>query len=240
MSRAITAGLVCAAALAAAAAPASAQDQTISFNLGYFALKGEDGRTEGDVLNADRCIDTTFLCEPLLFDVGDFNNATIGAEYLFGIGEYVEVGAGIGYYQRTVNSIYDLVTRPDGSEIEQDLKLRIVPITGTVRVIPTGRHASIQPYVGAGIAALQWRYSEIGEFVDPVDFSIFRASFEADGTEVAPIFLGGVRFLASDALLVGGEVRFQRAEGDLPIDDFLGDRIDLGGTTFQATVGWRF
>lgn len=239
MSRAITVGLVVVAALAAAT-PARAQEQMVSFSLGYFALRGEESRVEGDVLNADRCIDVTFLCEPLFFEVGDFNNATIGAEYLFGVGEYIEVGAGIGFYQRTVNSIYDLVTRPDQTEIEQDLKLRIVPFTGTVRLIPTGRGASIQPYIGAGIAALNWRYTEIGEFVDPVDFSIFRSSFEADGTAVGPIFLGGVRFRATDTLLVGGEVRYQRADDELPIDDFLGDRIDLGGTTFQATIGWQF
>ena len=238
MSRAMVVGLM-AAAVMTGAAPASAQDQILNVNLGYFALRGEESRGDDDVLNANRCIDTTFLCEPILFDVGDFNNATIGAEYLFGVTDYLEVGVGVGYYQRTVNSIYEFVARPDDTEIEQDLKLRIVPITGTIRVIPTGRHSAFQPYAGAGIAALIWRYSEVGEFVDPVDFTIFRASFEADGTEIAPVFLGGVRFVG-DAFVVGGEVRFQRAEGDLPTDDFLGETIDLGGTTFQATFGVRF
>jgi opacity protein-like surface antigen len=237
--RIIQAGLAL-AALLAPAVPAAAQDQAIVLNLGYFTVRGEDGRAAGDVLNADRCIDTTFACEPLLFDVGDFNNATFGAEYLFGIGDYLEAGVGVNYYRRTVNSIYDLVTRPDGSEIEQDLRLRIVPITGTLRLIPTGRRAAIQPYIGAGIAALSWRYSETGEFVDPFDFTIFRASFSANGTEVAPVILGGVRGRVADTLLVGGEVRFQRAEGDLPVDDFLGDTIDLGGTSYLFTVGWMF
>jgi hypothetical protein len=83
-----------------------------------------------------------------------------------------------------VPSIYALVTRPDGSEIQQDLKLRIVPITGLVRFIPTGRHAAVQPYFGVGVAALKWHYAESGEFVDPSDGSIFRAQYIADGTEV--------------------------------------------------------
>jgi hypothetical protein len=239
LKRFITAGLTV-AALMAVAAPVAAQGQAVIFNLGYFTLSGQDGRGEGDVLNADRCIDTTFLCEPLLFDVGDFNNATFGGEYLVGIGEYLEAGVGVGYYQRTVPTIYDLVTRPDGSEIEQDLKLRIVPITGTLRLIATGRHAAIQPYIGAGIAALSWRYSETGEFVDPVDLSIFRANFESSGTAVGPVILGGVRGRVADALLIGGEVRWQSGEGDLPPDDFLGDRIDLGGTSYNFTIGVMF
>ena len=55
--------------LLAAAPAARAQDQSVAINLGYFALRGQDSRAAGDVLNANRCIDTTFSCEPLLFDM---------------------------------------------------------------------------------------------------------------------------------------------------------------------------
>ena len=75
-----------------------------------------------------------------------------------------------------MSSIYEFVTRPDGTEIEQDLKLRIVPLTATLKFVPTGRDAKFQPYIGAGIAALIWNYSETGEFVDPVTSEIFRDS----------------------------------------------------------------
>lgn len=226
--------------LAASAVPVQAQDHGFSVSLGYFAPRGEDSRAEGDVLNANRCIDTSFLCEPLLFEVGDFGGATIGGEYLIGIGKYLEAGVGVGFYQRTVPSIYEFVTRPDQSEIEQDLKLRVVPFTGTLKIVPTGRDASIQPYIGAGVAALRWSYSETGEFVDPVDGSIFRDTFESDGTEVAPVIFGGIRAPIGASTMLGGEVRYQRAEADLPEDEFLGDRIDLGGITFQALLTWRF
>jgi len=224
----------------AVSTPAQAQDQGFSVSFGYFSPRGEDGRVSGDVLNADRCIDTAFVCEPLLFEVDDFGGFSFGGEYLVGIGKYIEAGAGVGFYQQTVPAIYDLVTRPDDTEIEQDLKLRIVPITGTLKFVPTGRDASIQPYVGAGIAALFWSYSETGEFVDPVDGSIFRDSFSADGTEFAPIFFGGLRAPVSASMMIGGEVRYQLADAELPEDEFLGDRIDLGGWTFQGTLTWRF
>jgi opacity protein-like surface antigen len=237
--RFISTGLVL-LGLVAGAAPAQAQDQGFSISLGYFAPRGADSRVSGDVLNANRCFDTTFVCEPLLFEVDDFGAASIGGEYLIGIGKYVEAGVGVGFYQQTVSSIYEFVTRPDGSEIEQDLKLRIVPLTATLKFVPTGRDAKFQPYIGAGIAALMWDYSETGEFVDTDDNSIYRDTFEADGTEVAPVIFGGIRAPIAASVMLGGEVRYQKAEAELPADDFLGDRLDLGGWTFQANLTWRF
>ena len=74
-------------AAVAVATPARAQDHAVSFNVGYFALRGVDSRVSGDVLNANRCIDASSFCEPLLFEVDDFNFATLGAEWLIGFGE---------------------------------------------------------------------------------------------------------------------------------------------------------
>jgi Outer membrane protein beta-barrel domain len=227
-------------AVIAGAVPARAQDQGFSVNFGYFWPKGEESRASGDVLNANKCLDVSFVCEPQLFDVDDFGSGTFGAEYIVGVGRFIEVSGGIGYYQKTVPVIYERFQDIDGSEIDSDFKLRIVPITGIVRFVPTGRRAPIQPYAGIGIAALRWHYSESGEFLDPVTLEIFRDQFKADGTEVAPVYLGGVRAPIGDNFLIGGEVRFVNAEGDLDTTEFQGDRIDLGGTTFLANLTWRF
>jgi hypothetical protein len=227
-------------AVIAGAVPARAQDQGFSVNFGYFWPKGEESRASGDVLNANKCLDVSFVCEPQLFDVDDFGSGTFGAEYIVGVGRFIEVSGGIGYYQKTVPVIYERFQDIDGSEIDSDFKLRIVPITGIVRFVPTGRRAPIQPYAGIGIAALRWHYSESGEFLDPVTLEIFRDQFKADGTEVAPVYLGGVRAPIGDNFLIGGEVRFVNAEGDLDPTEFQGDRIDLGGTTFLANLTWRF
>jgi hypothetical protein len=244
MWRSIVTGLGLAAALSAAA-PAAAQDQAVSFNLGYFAVRGVDSRVAGDVLNANRCLDSTSRCEPLLFDVKDFNNATVGAEWLTGLGDFFEAGAGLGFYQRTVPTVYEGLTNEDGSEIEQELKLRMVPITASVRFVPTGRHAAIQPYIGLGVAFIRWQYSEVGSFVDTNTGEIFNARYPSDGpatgTEVGPLVLGGVRGPIGDRFLIGGEIRYQRADANLPDDvDFLGDKLDLGGLTYQAVFQVRF
>ena len=208
---------------------------SVNFNLGYFALRGVDSRVAEDVLLAD-----LFDVEPLAFEVNDFNFATFGGEGLFGFGDYFEAGVGLGFYQRTVASVYLNVVNDNGREIEQDLKLRIIPLTATVRFLPVGR-GSVEPYVGAGIGVFNWRYSEVGEFVDPSDRSIFADRYTASGTAVGPVVLGGIRFPVADVWNIGAEIRYQKAEGKNLLDeDFLGDRIDLGGWTTSFTFGLRF
>ena len=46
---------------------------------------------------------------------------------------------GVSYYQKTLNSQYRDYTNPDNSEITQQFKLRIVPVTASARWFPTGR-----------------------------------------------------------------------------------------------------
>ena len=58
------------------------------------------------------------------------------------------------------------------------------------------------------------------------------------GTSTGPVVLGGVRF-GGESLTAGGEIRYQKAEGDLS-SDFAGNRIDLGGWTYNFTIGVRF
>lgn len=207
--------------------------QAIGFNIGYFSVKGEDSRGTEDVLFRD--------LDSLLFDIKDFNGATFGAEWLVAVTDYLEVGAGVDYYQRTVPSIYRSLVDIDGTEIEQDLKLRQVPLSATVRFLPLGRRAAVQPYIGAGVGIINWRYSETGEFVD-FNNEIFRDSFTASGTEVGPVILGGIRFPVGDVWLAGGEIRWHSAEGNTGgIDEgFLGDRIDLGGLAARFTIHFRF
>ena len=141
-------------------------------------------------------------------------------------------------YQRTVPSVYANVTHADQSEIAQDLKLRTVPISFTARFLPLGR-GSVEPYIGGGLVAIGWRYSEVGEFVD-TDGYIFPARYISDGWATGPTVLGGVRGLAGN-FVIGGEVRWQKAEAKGLLDDgFLGDRLDLGGWTTNFTFGFRF
>ena len=215
--------------------PAWAQQSSVSLNLGYFALRGEDTRISDDVI-----IENLGL---FAFGLDQFNAGSVGAEWLVGFGEYVEVGLGVGFYQQTVLSVYDDFVNLDGTEIEQDFKLRVTPVTATARFFPFGQRSAIQPYAGAGVGFFNWRYSEVGEFVDfsTFDLEVFRDRFVAEGNDVGRVYLGGVRVLAGSRFAVGVEVRYQDVQGVVGIDQgFLEERIDLGGLTTSFTFNVRF
>lgn len=242
-----------AALLAGAATSASAQvfqvgrDESrsaVGIHFGAFFPDGRDRRHADDVLLANLRDSTPFdgVDDSLFFDVGDFRGFTFGGEYIYRFSPFLEAAGGIGYYSRSVPSIYNDLVDANDNEIGQDLKLRIVPITATVRFLPLGDDSPIEPYVGGGVGFFLWKYREVGEFVDLDTFDIFEGDFEASGTAVGPVVLGGVRFPVADTVSAGGELRWQRALGDTtPAEsNLLGDKIDLGGWSAAFTLHFRF
>jgi len=211
------------------AQPALAQ-QTFNVSLGYFTVRGQDARVTGDVLNANRNF--------LTFDIKDFNGASIGGEWLFPVGNYIEAGAGIAFTRRTVPTVYTRLVNANRSEIEQELRLRMVPTTFTFRVLPLGQNRGFQPYLGGGLGVVSWRYAESGQFVDTRDNSIFNNSYAASGTATGPVAMGGIRF-AADSIASGFEIRYQAGKADLPAP-FAGPQLDLGGWSYLFTIGGRF
>jgi hypothetical protein len=219
--------------VASVAVPATASAQQ-SFNiyLGGFVPRGEDTRANGDVLVGN--------LDFLSFNIQDFHAATIGGEWLFPLGDRVDAGIGLGIRSRGVPAVYTSLTHAGGAEIEQDLKVRVVPFTATVRFLPLGRDASIQPYIGAGVGIYGWRYTETGEFVDFSDRSIFRDRFEGSGATAGPVVMGGVA-IPIGSWSIGGEIRYESAQGELPEDQFFsGPKVDLGGFNYLATFKVRF
>ena len=220
-------------------APASAQVvQSLHVGVGGFFPKGFDARVEGDVL-----VENLSVGEPLFFEIGDFRSGQVFGEWNVAFGDHIEVGAGIGYFQSTVPSVYEFLVNDDGSEIRQDLKLRVVPVTGIVRFLPVGSPDEVQPYVGVGISLLNWRYSEFGEFVDLADFSVFTDRFVATGSTPGTLLVYGVRIpIDGDIYGLTLEGRYQWGEGDTGGFDagFLGDKIDLGGGSFNVGFLVRF
>jgi hypothetical protein len=219
------------------AAPEASAQQSVSFFVGGFAPRALDARPNEDVLVQNGIFLST-LNKTRGIDIGEFSHVTAGAEWLFGLTRNIEGGLGLGFYQRSVPTLYtDLVNR-DGTDIEQTLKLRIVPFTATVRLVPFGNDKPIQPYIGAGVGAYRWRYSETGQFVD-AQKNVFTGNFVGSGGATGPTILGGVRVPIGSAAL-GFEIRHQSAKGKLPADQgFAGTEIDLGGYNYLFTINVR-
>ena len=206
----------------------------VNFTIGYFALKGVESRVDDDVLVAD-----LLNQHPLLFEVKDFNGAVFSGEYLLGVGRNFEVGVGLGFSQKSVPSVYVDLTHSNGDEIRQELKLRQIPVSFTGRFLILPRGSKVEPYVGGGIVAIRYQYSEVGEFVDGAG-DIFPDVYKANGTTAGPIVLAGLRAPVG-RWTVGGEMRWQKVEASgLAAERFLGDKLDLGGWTTNFTFGVRF
>ena len=235
MSR-ITRRTGAAAAIAAAgvlvAGPALAQ-HAVTLTAGQFAVRGFDSRIDRDVLLENLNV--------FAFRLDDFNGGAVGGSWDLALGDHFEVSLGLGYYQRTVPSVYNEYVDVDGSEITQDFRLRIVPGTATIRFLPFG-DTPVQPYFGGGLGLYAWRYAEFGKFIDfsAVDrfgsFDTFTDRFVARGTDAGGIVLGGVRFPFGDRYAFGLEVQYHEVSGIVGVDNgFLEEEIDLGGLTSQVT-----
>src|SRR5438552_9659740 len=72
--------------------PDLAAQQSVSVYVGGFVPRGFDSRDNNDVL-VNNLDNGDFS---LLFRVRDFRGATIGAEYLVGLGEFFDAGLGAG------------------------------------------------------------------------------------------------------------------------------------------------
>jgi hypothetical protein len=220
------------------ATPAASAQQSLNLYLGGFVPTSADARgTTTNGVSSDVLVqDQNFLA----FNINRFNAATVGGEWLVALGDKFDAGLGLGFYQRTVPAVDANFVNANGSEVVSNLKLRIVPFTATIRVLPFGHDAPLQPYVGAGVGVFVWRYSESGQFVDPTDQSIFSGTFVGSGSKTGPVVLGGVRApIGSTA--VGFELRYQKANATLPGNQgFAGTTIDLGGMNYLFTFNIRF
>ncbi len=105
----------------------------------------------------------------------------------------------MSFSRRTVASVYADYIDDDGTEIDQDLRLRLVPIAFTVRLVPFGKRSPVQPYIGGGLGIISWRYSESGSSSTSARAAtIVRDQFVADpAARSGAVVLGGIRF-ASD------------------------------------------
>jgi len=237
------------------AVPASAQVvHSVTMGAGIFWPRGFDQRVEGDTLVANKTqpaiIAPGFSGETssLEFEISDFRAYPIYGEWNISFGHRIEVSVGLGYQNRSVDSRYrDIINTaaPPGTdpEIRQELRLRMIPISGTVKFLPLGQAGGFQPYVGAGISAVNFKYTETGDFVDPSTLEIFNDQFTADGFAFGALIFGGLRMpLGGDVYALQVEGRYLFGSGNTGGNDagFLGDKIDLSGGSLNFGFLIRF
>ena len=113
-------------------ARATRGSSTVNFTLGYFFLKGIESRVDGGRAAERICRTCIRCCSRSRTSTG----FAFGGEYLFGLGRYIEAGVGVGYYAaHRAERLRRPRRTPSDVEIEQELKLRQVPVTFTGRFL---------------------------------------------------------------------------------------------------------
>jgi len=196
-----------------------------------------------------RASETLFNDDFALYAVqkSDFYGLYGGVEYNHVLAPSVEVGVSIDGYKQTVDSFYRDYTRPDGSEIRQQLKFWTMPIGATVRILPTSKRASFVPYVGGGIDAIVYEYEEAGDFIDfyDPDLAIVSDYFHDSGVAFGVHAVAGLRVYLNRDFAIVGEGRYQWGKKDMgedfaPNQSGLINTIDLSGPSFTVGLHVRF
>lgn len=178
---------------------------------------------------------------------GDLNGVMLGGSYVASLGNYVELGFNLDWYEATARSAQRGFTDDFGNPILHDTTLGLIPLTMDVRFLPGGRYATRGsrgqykvrkpvPYLGLGGGANFWRYEEVGDFAvedpfSPTGFSVVFDRLEDTGTAFEVHVMGGVEFPISPAWSLLGEARYSWSEAT-PSGAFAPlqqGRLDLGG-----------
>ena len=201
--------------------------QVIGVSVGTFAAASESSRSPSDVIKA------RFQA----FDLGDLNNVVVGGDWMLAFSEYLEAGAGLEFYQKTVSGTQPMSVPPPDVDLALDMTVRTISVPITARFFPLTRNARVQPYVGGGAMIHFWRYTE--ERALNVGMFSSQSSVIDQGITLGPVVFGGARVPVGPAVSIGGEVRYRIREARLTAPVFPGTTLDLGGLSTVATVQFR-
>ena len=183
-------------------------------------------------------------------DSSDFEDFVLGLTLLSALGNYLEVGFNVDFYETTVLSAEREFVDNFGNEILHDTHLETVPMTVDLRFLPGGRYRIRGPqgrqvlkpvfYIGGGLGLTYWEYEEVGDFVDDATLSIFFERFVDDGVAFEAHALAGLELPFGRSLALLFEGRYSWADDDLG-GDFAGfGELDLSGPSVFVGGSFRF
>jgi len=224
-----------------AASPAAGWASGLELRIGGFFPRGQsdlfDDVSELYTRESRRNECTTNSCPGV--DKEDFAGVYGGAEYSFNVADHVEMGISLDGYSRTIPTLYRDFSRPNGDDIFQELRLTVVPLGVSLRVLPLDRYATVQPYATIGADVFFYQYEEFGDFIDffTNNLDISADSFKSNGAALGGHAAAGLRIPLGHDFAITAEGRYQFAQKKQMDDDFSRNRLDLNGAS--ATIGIR-
>jgi hypothetical protein len=191
-----------------------------------------------------------FFTGLLTLDKSDFNAALLGIDVGIAVHPRVDVVFGFELSQGGGSSEYREYVDTDDLPITQETKLRVVPITGSVRLYltPRGRQISrfafvpskVRAFVGGGGGLVWYELLQTGDFVDFVDLSIFTSTLRSSGVGFGAQAFGGVEVALGTRWFLSFEGKYLWSKADLGEDFVSFEPIDLSGARVSAGINFNF
>jgi hypothetical protein len=191
-----------------------------------------------------------FVTDQLTLEKRDFNAPTFATDVDITLNDRLDATIGFDYGSASSGSEYRHFVDNNRQPINQQTQLRQVDITGGIRLslLDRGRRISsfawiprnVVPYVGAGGGMVWYDLEQKGDFVDFVDFSVFRDLFESKGWAPTAHVMGGVDVRVARKLFLTFDARYRWAAADLSSQWVDFDPIDLSGLRLSAGVNVAF
>lgn len=246
-SRRYAALLLAATALAAITRPSLAQSAGDGF---LFHVPGGSWGMYGGFERASASSDVfAFVTKRLTLSRGDFSSAKVGSNLAVRLSPSNDIVFDVNYASVARRSEFRDWVDQNNLPIEQTTSLRRIPITLSVKhyLAPRGRSigrfawipAARATYVGIGAGMMEYRFDQVGDFVDSKTLNVVPDEFESTGWTPVLHALAGVDISLGRYLVLTSEARYTWAKAPMG-RDFVGfNRIDLSGISVTAGFSIR-
>ena len=189
-----------------------------------------------------------YFTKELTLRRSDFSSAMVGAYVGIHVSPRNDLVFDFTYANVSHGSEYRDWIDQNNQPIAQTTSLRRIPITVGLRHYlgargrAIGRFAWIPmaqtPYVGVGAGVMQYRFRQVGDFVNLQTLNVAFDELESKAWTPVVHALAGMDFSLGRFFLLNGEVRYTWAHGPMNRDHIGYNKIDLSG--LSATAGFSF
>jgi len=241
------AALLAATAIAAVSRPSLAQSAGDGF---LFHVPGGSWGVYGGFDRAIAGSDVfSFVTKQLTLNRADFSSAKFGSNVAIRLSPSNDIVFDVSYASISRRSEFRDWVDQNNLPIEQTTSLRRIPITLSVKHYLASRGRSIgrfawipaarATYVGIGAGLMEYRFHQVGDFVDFQTLNIAPDEFESKGWTPELHALAGVDLALSRFIVLTGEARYTWAKGPMSRDFIDFNRIDLSGISVTAGFSLR-
>lgn len=197
-----------------------------------------------------------FMTGELTLERGDFRTPSVGLDVAALAGNHLDIVFGVSWAESRARSEFRDWEGADGEPIPQSTRLRTIPATLSVRILPISRGRGLAdyawlptrltPYAGGGVGYTWYRLEQEGEFLnvraceaDPATgCDIFVQTYESRDGGLTFHGVAGVEYWVLPRVGLSVEGRYTHGSAALSQQFRNWERIDL--TNFEAGVGLSF